>query len=158
MLVISIILVGVGTCVVFDLWQRVFQKMTGIPTSNWAIVGRWLLGVMSGGPVIASGLTDTPPRANELAAGWVLHYAVAIGYAVIYAALMLLGWLSAGWEDGLVFGVVSVVVPWFFFMPALGNGVMARNTPKPSLACAVAVIHHAVFGVSIGIGFGLNAA
>ena len=153
MSVTGIVLVGIGTCVVFDIWQRIFQKMTGVPPSNWAIVGRWLLGVISGGSIMASGLADAPPRRHELAAGWALHYIVAIGYAVIYAALMMGGILSAGWLDGLLFGVVSVVVPWFFFMPALGNGVLARRAPNPRLACLVALIMHAVFGVTMGLGF-----
>ena len=153
MSVTGIILVGVGSCAVFDVWQRVFHKMFGIPPSNWAVVGRWLLGVMSGGPVMAAGLAASPPRRHELVAGWGLHYLVAIGYAVIYAALMEMGLLSAGWLDGLLFGVVSVVVPWFFFMPALGNGVLARLAPNPRLACAVALIMHAVFGVTMGLGF-----
>ena len=151
----GIIVIGVGTCMVFDIWQRIFQKMTGVPPSNWAVVGRWLLGVMSGGPIIASGLADKPPHRHELLAGWVLHYLVAVGYAVIYAALMMAGILSAGWLDGLLFGVASVVVPWFFFMPALGNGVLARRTPNPRLACLVALIMHAVFGVTMGFGFAL---
>ena len=157
MSVMGIILIGVGTCVVFDIWQRLFQKMTGVPPSNWAVVGRWLLGVMSGGPIMASGLADKPSHRHELAAGWALHYLVAVGYAVIYAALMMAGILSAGWLDGLLFGVASVGVPWFFFMPALGNGVLARRASNPRLVCLVALIMHAVFGVTMGFGFALIA-
>ena len=152
---LDIIFVGVGTCVVFDVWQRVFQKMTGIPPSNWAIVGRWFLGVTSGGPVFASGLADAAPRRHELAAGWGLHYFVAIGYAILYAALMLAGVLTVGWVDGLLFGVISVAVPWFFFMPALGNGILASRAPNPRLACLVALVMHAVFGITMGLGFAL---
>ncbi|MGB1357181.1 MAG: DUF2938 family protein, partial [Candidatus Puniceispirillaceae bacterium] len=92
---------------------------------------------------------------REAAAGWALHYVVAVGYAVLYAALMQAGWLRAGLVDGLIFGIISVVVPWLFFMPALGNGVMARLTPNPPLACAVALVMHAVFGLALGGGFAL---
>jgi hypothetical protein len=49
MLVIQILTVGVVACAIFDLWQRVFQKMTAIPPSNWAMVGRWSLGLMTSG-------------------------------------------------------------------------------------------------------------
>ncbi len=156
--VFQIVAVGVGTCIVFDLWQRVFAIFTGIPPSNWAMVGRWLLGVLSGKGLIARDLAAQPARRNEAAAGWALHYVVAVGYAVIYAALMQAGWLVAGPGDGLIFGVVSVVVPWLFFMPALGNGMMARLTPNPLKTCAVALIMHALFGVVLGGGFALLAA
>jgi len=156
--VLQIVVVGVGSCVIFDLWQRVFAIFTGIPPSNWAMVGRWLLGVLSGTGLIARDLAAQAPRPNEAAAGWGLHYAVAVGYAVIYAALMRAGWLGAGLGDGLIFGLVSVVVPWLFFMPALGNGMLARLTPNPPLACAVALIMHAVFGLALGGGFAVLAA
>ena len=57
--------------------------------------------------------------------------------------------------DGLIFKLISEVAPWFFFMPALGNVVMARLAPNPPLACALAVMMHALFGVSLGLGFSL---
>ena len=57
-----------------------------------------------------------------------------------------------------VFGVVSVVVPWFFFMPATGTGLMARLSPNPRLACGLALKMHAIFGVALGTGFAMLAA
>ena len=153
----QIIAAGIGACIIFDLWQRVFAILTGIPPSNWAMVGRWLLGLLGGQGLIARDLAARPARTNEAAAGWALHYVVAVGYAVIYAALMKAGLLAAGLGDGLIFGVISVVVPWFFFMPAMGNGMMARLTPNPPLACAVALMMHAVFGLALGGGFAVLA-
>lgn len=157
LIVIKIILIGVGTCAIFDVWQRGFAKITGVPPSNWALVGRWCLGFLAGRGLIARELATLPARPNELAAGWALHYGVAIAYAAAYAGLMQVGWLNAGFAGGLMFGVISVIVPWLFFMPALGNGVMARLTPKPVVACALALMMHAVFGVSMGVGFALFA-
>ena len=153
----QIIAAGIGACIIFDLWQRIFAILTGIPPSNWAMVGRWLLGLLGGQGLIARDLATRPALPNEAAAGWILHYVVAVGYAVIYAALMKAGLLAAGLGDGLIFGVISVVVPWFFFMPAMGNGMMARLTPNPPLACAVALMMHAVFGLALGGGFAVLA-
>lgn len=153
----QILVVGIGACIIFDLWQRVFAIFTGIPPSNWAMVGRWILGLLAGQGLIARSLAAQPARPKEAAAGWALHYVVAVGYAVLYGGLMQSGWLRAGLLDGLVFGLVSVVVPWLFFMPALGNGVMARLTPNPPVACAVALVMHAVFGLAVGGGFALLA-
>jgi len=154
---IQIILVGVGACVIFDLWQRIFQKLTDIPATNWAVTGRWFLGVMLNGRLIARDLEAMPARANELAVGWLLHYGIAIGYAVIYAGLMQAGWLAVGFTDGLIFGVISVLVPWLFLLPCLGKGIMARLTPTPRLVCAMALMMHTLFGISIGLGFALLA-
>ena len=153
MLGVQILIVGVSACAIFDLWQRLFQKLTAIPPSNWAIVGRWSLGLMTGGQLIARDLESQAERKNELAVGWLVHYGVAIGYAAVYAWLIHATILQTGLVDGLIFGVISVVVPWFFFLPCLGKGILARLTPNPPLVCALTLMMHSLFGVSIGLGF-----
>ena len=157
MLVIQILIVGVVACAIFDLWQRVFHKLTAIPPSNWAMVGRWSLGLMTSGQLIARDLESQAERKNELLVGWLVHYGVAIGYAAVYAWLMQANILQAAFGDGLFFGVLSVAVPWFFFLPCLGKGMMARLTPNPPLVCALALMVHSLFGVSIGLGFAIFA-
>ena len=151
--VIQILIVGVGACAIFDLWQRVFQKLTAIPPSNWAIVGRWSISLVTNGQLIACNLESQAKRKNELAVGWFVHYSVAIGYAAVYAWLMHATILQAGLIDGLIFGVISVAVPYFFFLPCLGKGMLARLTPNPLLVCGLALMMHSIFGVSIGLGF-----
>ena len=68
---------------------------------------------------------------GELRAGWILHYVVAVGYAAVFAMTVQLGWLQADAVDGLVFGIASVAVPRFFFMPrhlAPGSWRATRRT------------------------------
>ena len=157
MLFIHILIVGVVACAIFDLWQRLFQKLTAIPPSNWAMVGRWSLGLINGGQFIARDLESQAERKNEIAVGWLVHYSVAIGYAAVYAWLMHATILQAGLIDGLIFGVISVAVPFFFFLPCLGKGMLARLTPNPPMVCALALMMHSLFGVSIGLGFAFFA-
>ena len=56
---------------------------------------------------------------------------------------------------GLVFGVVGVLMPWSFFMPAMEKGIVASKTPNPREACALALMMHSLFGLSLGIGFSM---
>ena len=112
---------------------------------------------MTGGQLIARDLESQADRKNELAVGWLVHYSVAIGYAAVYAWLMHATILQAGLIDGLIFGVISVAVPWFFFLPCLGKGMLARLAPNPPLVCALALMMHSLFGVSIGLGFAVFA-
>ena len=56
MLVVQILIVGVVACAIFDLWQRLFQKLTATPPSNWGMVGRWSLGLLTSGQLIARDL------------------------------------------------------------------------------------------------------
>ena len=153
MLIMQIVIVGVIACAIFDLWQRVFQKLTAIPPSDWAMVGRWSLGLMTMGQLIARDLESQAEWKNERAVGWLVHYGVAVGYAAVYAWLMHTTILQAGLVDGLIFGVISVAVPWFLFLPCLGKGMLARLTPNPPLVCGLALMMHSLFGVSIGLGF-----
>ena len=154
---LQILLVGVGACVVFDVWQRLFHRFTGIPPSNWAIVGRWTIGLLTGGQLIVRDLELHPNRRNELGVGWFVHYGIAIAYAAIFMLLMRANILAAEFADGLLFGVVSVVVPWLFFLPCLGKGIMGRLTPNPPLVCALALMMHSIFGAAIGLGFSFFA-
>ena len=153
MLVIQILIAGFVACAILDLWQRLFQKLTAIPPSNWAMVGRWSITLMTSGQLIARDLESYAERKNELAVGWLVHYSVAIGYAAVYAWLMHATILQAGLIDGLIFDVISVAVPYFFFLPCLGKGMLARLTPNPPLVCGLALMMHSLFGVSIGLGF-----
>ena len=154
---LQILVVGVGACAVFDVWQRIFQCFTAIPPSNWAIVGRWTIGLLTNGQLLVRDLELRPNRRNELGVGWFVHYAIAIAYAAIFMLLMKANILAAEIADGLLFGVVSVVVPWFFFLPCLGKGIMGRLTPNPPLVCALALMMHSIFGVAIGLGFSFFA-
>ena len=74
----ELILIGIGSCFVFDVWQRIFQIFTSIPPSNWTLVGRWFIGLMSNGQLIASQLSQQPEKKHETPTGWVVHYAVAL--------------------------------------------------------------------------------
>ena len=110
---------------------------------------------MSNGQLIASQLSQQPETKHETPTGWVIHYAIGIAYAYVPFIFVQLGIFEPTITHGLVFGVVSVLVPWLFFMPAMGNGIMANKTPNPKLACALALMMHSLFGLSLGVGFSM---
>ena len=149
------LLIGIGSCAVFDLWQRLIQVFTTIPPTNWSLVGRWFIGLISEGRLFAYQLAEHPKKKYETVAGWFVHYAVAVVYAGVFGFLIHLDFLNSTPLDGLAFGIASVVVPWFFFMPAMGNGVLSNKTPNPILLCALALMMHSIFGLSLGIGFSI---
>jgi hypothetical protein len=152
MQVLEMVVAGVVATAVLDIWQRVLRLATGLPVSNWALVGRWFANAAKG-TLFHKAIADAPPVHNELAIGWIGHYAVGIAYGVAYVLLMrrVLG-VEPSLVNGLVFGVASVVVPWFFFMPAMGAGVLGRNTPNPRRACLMALAAHAMFGLGLAAG------
>ena len=150
---VELILIGIASCVVFDLWQRVFQRFTSIPPSNWTIVGRWFIGLISNGRLMANQLSEEPEEKHETKVCWIVHYGVGIFYAYVFAVLVQIQLIKPTIIDGLLFGIASVVVPWLFFMPALGIGILANRAPNPRLECALALMMHSIFGLSLGVGF-----
>ena len=149
----EIIIIGIFACVIFDLWQRIFLFLTTIPPSNWSLVGRWVINLCNKHVIFVNHINEIKEYKYETIAGWSLHYIVAICYSAIYAILMELDIVNVGFVDGMIFGFLSVVVPWFFFLPALGNGVLAKRAPKPILICSLALMMHTIFGISIGMGY-----
>ena len=149
----TICVVGVLACAILDLWQRILLLVTKIPPSNWAMVGRWLFLFLKSMLWVQRDLSAQPPVRNELYIGWLFHYAVAILYALFFFFLFSEGMLSLSLRDGVVFGIISVIVPWFFFMPAMGAGILANKTPNPPLACILALIAHTLFGGALGAFF-----
>jgi len=149
-----VLITGLSVAVI-DVWQRLFHKLGGLPPTNWALVGRWFLVLLRDRIVFNTSLPSTPSITGEAKAGWILHYAVGGVYVLVYYVLWQhLNVLTPTLGDGLLFGILSVVVPWFFFMPALGAGVLARNTPRPLFACAAALATHSIFGMAIAFFLG----
>jgi hypothetical protein len=155
--VLAICVAGIFACLALDAWQQIFKRLAGIPATNWAVVGRWFVLTLQRKTMYHPSIDNESAVAKELLIGWIVHYSVSMVYAVVYWLLMQLAILLPTWTDGLLFGAVSVVVPWFYFMPCMGKGVMGKLTPNPAKACVVALLSHLVYGTAMGLGFSVVA-
>ncbi len=152
-----IVLAGIASCMVLDLWQQILKRTAGIPTANWAVVGRWFLRLWIVKSMYQPTIDTAPQQSNELRVGWLVHYGVSVGYAVVlYTLMVVVPVFKPTLIDGLVFGALSVAVPWFYFMPCVGKGVMASRTPTPLKACCIALANHLVYGVALVFALGLG--
>ena len=95
-----LILIGIGSLIVFDVWQRVFQIFTSIPPSHWTLVGRWFIGLISSGKLIANKLSQQPEARQETPLGWIVHYVVRIAYAYVRLVLVHFHILELTTTDG----------------------------------------------------------
>ncbi|WP_051076489.1 DUF2938 family protein [Octadecabacter arcticus] len=154
---LTIITVSIFSVAVMDVWQRLYHRLGGLPPTNWAMVGRWLLATVNTHKIFGHQLQKITPYPRETMIGWVFHYLIGMMYVIAYIALWKnVGILTPTFLDGLIFGIVSVAVPWFFFMPTMGAGVLGSKTPRPVLACLSALGVHAVFGVAIALSLQLS--
>ena len=103
--------------------------------------------------IINENLDNEDPVKYELLIGWLFHYWVAIVYAYAYYFLLVVDILDTSILSGLIFGLISVIVPWFFYLPATGKGFMGNKTPNPTLTRLLSTSSHVVVGIFLAIGF-----
>lgn len=150
-LFLDIVIIGILSCLMMDLWQKLLKLTYNINPSDWKIIGRWFIFVVLKNKIYNPNIENENPFKNELAIGWVFHYFIAIMYSLTFFILMnnfLI--FKANWFDGLLFGLATLIIPWFFMLPVLGKGFMASKTPRPLFISSLSIWSHVVIGVSIG--------
>ncbi|MCC8965522.1 DUF2938 domain-containing protein [Bradyrhizobium sp. Pear76] len=149
---VSAMLIGTGATIVMDIWGMVRTRLLGIPSLDYALVGRWL-GHLASGRLRHDRIAASPQVAGERAIGWTAHYLIGIGFAGVLLAIFGLDWARQPTiGPALMVGIGSVAAPFLIMQPALGAGIAASRTPKPASARLQSLATHAVFG------FGLYAA
>ena len=148
--IFHIVIIGIVSCLAMDMWQRLLKLLYDINPSDWGVVGRWFVLVVFRGKIYNPTIDEEVSIKNELMIGWIVHYSVAILYSVFFFILLKYEICGASLMNGIIFGLISVIIPWFFFMPVLGKGFLGIKTPSPFLACSLAVGSHIAIGASIG--------
>ena len=146
--VVQVFLLGVGATVVMDLWMFLLKAL-GVPTLNFAFVGRWVGHVCQGTFAHASIGQATPVR-GEVALGWAAHYATGIAFAVLLACIQGVAWLrEPTFLPAIALGIATVAVPLFVIQPAMGAGFASSKTPTPARNHMRSLINHTVFGIGL---------
>lgn len=148
-MVLRVVVIGVGATFVMDIWALLQKKLFDIPSLNYALVGRWL-GHMLRGQVKHSHIGQAQPIAGEGVIGWVAHYGIGVVFAGILVAVAGEGWAeNPSFAPAFVFGLLSVIMPFFVMQPGFGFGVAAARTPSPSTARLRSLVAHGSFGIGL---------
>lgn len=143
-----IALVGIGATAVMDAWLLLLSRL-GVPTTSFALVGRWV-GHLPRGRFAHAAISKAEPVEFELGLGWLTHYLIGIAYAGLLVAVQGAAWLEQPtYLPALVLGVVTVAAPWFVMQPAMGAGFVATKTPAPLKNCLRSLANHAAFGTGL---------
>ena len=141
----TVVLIGIGATLLMDMWALLLKAL-GVPTLNYAMVGRWA-GHLPRGRWSHTAISTAAPIPGELALGWTIHYAVGIAFAAVLPAIWGAGWLeNPTWGPALTVGVSTVVFPWCVLQPALGAGIAGSRTATPIKNALRSLATHAVFG------------
>lgn len=147
-LVGHIALVGIGATVVMDLWLLLLVRL-GVPTTSFAMVGRWV-GHFARGRFAHAAISKAASVPFELGLGWLTHYLIGIAYAALLVAARGPVWLEQPTLlPALALGVLTVAAPWFVMQPAMGSGVLASKTAAPLKNGLRNLANHAVFGTGL---------
>ena len=110
----DIIIAGITACLAMDIFQRFLLITTGQPPSNWAVVGRWAFNVLRTARIYQPDIESANEIQGEHAFGWVVHYAVGICYAIVYAKFMQKDLLTASYLMGFYLAFFPLLSPGFF--------------------------------------------
>src|SRR3982750_2263614 len=132
-----------------DLWALLMKHAFGIPLTDYFLVGRWFCH-MRRGTFRHSNITKASKQHLECLVGWISHYFIGAIYALMLVALVSSGWLThPTLLPALLFGVCTVLVPFFIMHPSFGLGVAASKAPNPPQARLRSFMAHITFGVGL---------
>jgi len=155
-LIVQVALIGIGATAVMDLWLVVIQRL-GVPTLNFALIGRWA-GHLLRGRFSHPAISKAEPIPGELAWGWVMHYAVGVGFAALLVIAQGASWTSKPTlVPAVAVGLFTVLIPLFVMQPAMGAGFASSKTPTPLKNCLRSVANHTVFGFGLYLSAAFGA-
>ena len=155
--ILGAIAIGIGATLLMDLWNLFLKRTFNVPSLNYCLLGRWLRHMPEGTFRHAS-ITAAPQKPFECAVGWIAHYTIGVAFALFFVVLTSGAWLARPTLlIALLYGIGTVVFPFFIMQPSLGLGVAASKTPKPMQARLKSLATHTIFGVGLYLSaLGLN--
>ncbi|MFO0725940.1 MAG: DUF2938 domain-containing protein [Myxococcota bacterium] len=142
-------LIGGGATLLMDAWALLLRRF-GIPSLNFAFLGRWLGHLIRRGTWRHPSIGQAPPIPAERALGWTAHYAIGLSFAAVLLVCFGLDWARAPTLfPALLIGLLTVVAPLFILQPALGAGIASRKTARPLFNVAKSFVTHAVYGFGL---------
>jgi len=155
--VIGAIAIGIGATLIMDLWNLLLNSAFGIPSLNYCLLGRWLRHMPSGISRHAN-INAAPQKSAECTVGWFAHYSIGVAFALVFVFLVSREWLARPTlVPALLYGIATIVFPFFLLQPSLGLGIASSRAPNPTHARLKSLATHTVFGIGLYVcGVGLS--
>ena len=148
-LVAQATVIGIGATALMDLFAMLRQRLFGIASTDYALVGRWIAH-MAEGRFRHDSIAAAAPVRGERAIGWATHYLTGVAFASILLAAWGVDWARQPTiVPALIVGIGSVAAPFLLMQPGMGAGLASRLTRSPWAARARSLIMHAVFSCGL---------
>ena len=149
--ILGAIAVGIGATLLVDLWNLFLKRAFGIRSLNYCLLGRWLRH-MAEGTFRHVSITGAPQKPFECAVGWMAHYTIGSVLALVFVLFEPADWLAQPTLlPALLYGIGTVVFPWFIMQPAFGLGIASSKAPDPMQARLKSLMTHTVFGFGLWV-------
>lgn len=146
---LCMLILGVGATVLMDLWGLCREKLLGLASPDYGLVGRWLAG-FARGRFRHESIARSPPVPAERLVGWSAHYLIGIAFAAVLLSTVGPQWIhDPTLAPALLVGILSVAAPFLIMQPGMGAGIAASRTPRPTAARLQSLLTHAVFGIGL---------
>ena len=152
MIFIEMILMGTFATYFMDLLADFLVKRKFIHSLiKPEAVGRWFLYLFKG-KFIHKDINKTQALNNEKSWCLIAHYLIGIVLAGIYLFIELKEptiqdqiWVP------LIFGIATVLFPWFWLFPSIGLGFLASKSSNKSSIIRTSLVNHTTFGLGLFI-------
>jgi hypothetical protein len=132
-----------------------FSALTGLPQTNWALLGRWINSILHGQLIIPS-IATIPGFHHDTALGISTHLLVSFIFVFIYLAICTLPKMRKipAVISGTTYGFMLMLFPLLIEYPSMGISVLSEEAPYISLILMKIFTCHSFFGVGIALGRG----
>ena len=147
--ILGAIAIGIGATLLMDLWNLFLKSRFNIPSLSYCVLGRWLQ-YMPEGTLRHANINAAPKKPFECAVGWIAHYSIGVAFALGFVVLTSGDWLTRPTLlPAVLYGIATVVFPFFLMQPSFGLGIAASRTPRPMQARLKSLATHTVFGLGL---------
>jgi hypothetical protein len=143
------LVMGIAAAALMDAWGFLLRRGFGVPTLDYALLGRWI-GHLPKGRLFHERIASAEPIPGERPLGWLAHYAIGVAFAAVLLAVAGLDWARAPsiWP-AMAIGLGTIVAPWFLMQPGMGAGIAGSRTADPTTTRLRNLATHAVYGAGL---------
>ncbi|KAF7769921.1 hypothetical protein PCIT_a2846 [Pseudoalteromonas citrea] len=149
---IACVVVGMVATAFMDLWAIFLKHVFGVRPLNYALVGRLGLHAIKG-EFFHKNINVSQEMTGELMLGWLLHYLIGVIFSAVFIGLVDELWFyEPSIYLSILFGLLTVLLPFLIMQPAMGLGIAAAKAPLPNVARIRSIQTHCIFGVGLYLG------
>lgn len=140
---------GIAGAALMDAWGFLLRRGFGIPTLDYAMLGRWI-GHMTRGRFTHERIATAEPIRGERPLGYLAHYGIGVAFAAMLLLVAGPDWARSPtvWP-ALATGLGTIVAPWLVMQPGMGAGIAGSRTANPTATRVRNLATHTVYGLGI---------